>query len=247
MVNKGKKLRRKNTERKAILTEAERRNLKSGYMSSVSKSKLYNKLDPRISALVDDLNLIAKSEILETWRQLKKYEYNSEFSKLATIFEELSGSEFKKIYLDRIRTTKNTKGKKTYWLEISPSDHILDKLWKKKKPYYSERIFHPENVLRGLKETPMTKELLMEAYYLRLIPLHKKDSVEKKTIQRVIESKKRKAAKKKKMPKCKTCGYRYSAKCPDCRRRSHKKFTDMLKEITLDEHVRFQKINTNSY
>jgi len=247
MVDKGIKSRRKRTERKAILTETEQKNIKSGKMNSKVKSKLYSKLDQRLSALIDDLDLIAKSETLRTWRQLKKYQFNSEFSKLAKIFEDLAGSEFTKIYLDRIHSYKNSKGKKIYWLEKSSSDRILDKLWKKKKPYYSERIFHPENILRGLKESKITKELLIQAYYLRLIPLRKEEAREIKIIQKMIEAKKRKTAKKKRMPKCKTCGYRYSAKCPECRKRFHNKFKYMLNEMNPNEYVMFQSINTNSY
>jgi len=247
MVNNDKVSRTKRTERKALLSEADRRNIKSGKMSSTSKSRLYNKLDERLPALMDDLNLIAKSKTLETWRILKKYEYKSEFSKLAKIFEDISGTEFKKIYLERICSSKNSKGKKVFWLEKFSPERILDRLWKKKKPYYSEKIFQPKNILKGSRESRKTKELLMEAYFLQLIPFEKQKAIERKMIQKIIESKKRKAAKKKKMPRCKTCGFIYSPKCPDCKKRFHNQFKDMIKDKQFNEYVMFQNVDTNSF
>ena len=244
MVNNSKILRR-NTERKAILTKAERENIMSGKMSSALKSKLYNKLDPRISALVDDLNIIVNSEIMETWRQVKKYQYGSEFAELAKIFEDLAGAEFKKIYLDHIRCDKNSKGKKVFWLEQRSSERILDKFEKKKKPYYSDRIFHPSYILRGLKETKDTKNLLIQAYVLKLIPTQKQKALKKEQIQKKIETEKRKIVKNEEISKCKRCGFRYSAKCTHCKERIDKKFKNMIKEMVPNEYVMFQSINYN--
>ena len=246
MVDNGKVLRREKTERKAILTEAETRNIKSGKMSSKSKSKLYSKLDKRLSALVEDLYLLAENEItLGTWRQLKKYEYNSDFSKLAKIFEDLAGSDYTKIYLDKIHSAKNSEGKKTYWLEKASKGPILNKLWKKKRPYYTERIFHVEYIFRGLNDSRKTKELLKKAYHLQLIPFKKQNAITIKTIQKKIESAKRKTIKK--MPRCKTCGYRYSLKCPDCKKRFHNKFQKKLKFMRPNEYVQFQSVKTDSF
>jgi len=245
MVDKGEKSRRKRTERKAILTETEREDIRSRKMNSKSKSRLYSKLDQRLSTLVDDLNLLTKSKTLWTWRELKKYQYNSDFSKLGKIFEDLAGSEFTKIYLDRIRSAKNSNEKKVFWLEMSPSVHILDKLWKKKKPYYSEKIFRPGNVLRGLKESKKTRDLLMKAYYSNLIPLHQEKGLERKTIQKILESKRKKETKKK--SKCKTCGHIYSHKCPDCRKRYHNEFQEKLKGMRPNEYLQFQSVKTDSY
>jgi len=245
LTNKGNNSRSKRTKREALLSEAQRKKIRSREMSSSEKSDIYRNLDEKLPALLDDLNIIAKSKTLDTWRKLKKYQFRSDFSKLAKIFEDIAGSEFTKIYLDRIRWGKNSKGKKVFWLEISPSDKILDRMWKKKKPYYSEKIFRPENILTGSKETKKTKELLMEAYYLKLLPFHKKEGLERKKIQKILESKKKKVSKK--SPKCKTCGFRYSPKCPVCRERFHNKFKDIMKDTRLNEYLMVQKINTKDY
>ena len=241
MVDNSRKLVRKKSKREAILTEAEKINIRSGKISSKSRSKLYDKLDQRFEALIEDLYLISKSHTLEIWRRMKKFQYRSDLSKLAKIFEDLAGSEFTRIYLDRIRYSKSTNGKKVFWLEASPSESVLDKLWKKKKPYYSDRIFKPEYVLRGLKETKKTRELLMEAYNLSLIPLNAEEGIERKNLQKILESKKKKQSKKK--IRCKTCGYVYSAKCSDCRERKHKEFQEIVKEMRPNEYVQFQSID----
>ena len=49
------------------------------------------------------------------------------------------------------------------------------------------------------------------------------------------------------MSRCKTCGFRYSPKCPDCRKRFHNQFKDMMKDKYLNEYVMFQNIGTNSF
>jgi len=237
MVDNGRKLIRKKSERKAILTEAEKINIRSGKISSKSKSKLHHKLDQRLEALIEDLYLISKSDTLKIWRQLKKYQYNSDFSKLAKIFEDLAGSEFTRIYLDKIRYSKNSKGKKVFWLEASPSKRILDKLWKKKKPYYNERIFNPENILRGLKKSKKTRNMLMKAYNLKIIPLNAREGIERKNLQKSLEPK------KKKKIICKTCGYVNSPKCPDCRKRNHNKFQEIVKGMQPNEYQQFQSID----
>lgn len=244
MVDNGRKLIRKKSKRKAILTEAEKINIKSGKISSKSKSKLYHKLDQRFEALIEDLYLISKSDTLKIWRQLKKYQYNSDLLKLAKIFEDLAGSEFTRIYLDKIRSSKNSKGNKVFWLEASRQDKILDRVWKKKKPYYSEKLFQPTNVLRGSKETKKIKDLLMEAYNMKIIPIQEKNAIEKKTIQAIIESIKRKTLKN---SKCKTCGFKYSPKCPTCRKRMNNKFQKKIEGKPLTEYVMIQNIDSNSY
>jgi len=180
LTNKGNNSRSKRTKREALLSEAQRKKIRSREMSSSEKSDIYRNLDEKLPALLDDLNIIAKSKTLDTWRKLKKYQFRSDFSKLAKIFEDIAGSEFTKIYLDRICSDKNSEGKKVFWLEISPSDKILYRMWKKKKPYYSEKIFRPENILRRSKETKKTKELLMEAYYFNLLPFHKEEGLDRK-------------------------------------------------------------------
>lgn len=237
MVDNGRKLIRKKSKRKAILTEAEKINIKSGKISSKSKSKLHHKLDQRFEALIEDLYLISKSDTLKIWRQLKKYQYNSDLSKLAKIFEDFAGSEFTRIYLDKIRSSKNSKGNKVFWLEASLSEKILDKLWKKKKPYYTERIFNPENILRGLKESKKTRDMLMEAYNLKIIPLNAREGIERKNLQKSLEPK------KKIKIKCKTCGYVNSPKCLDCRKRNHNKFQEIVKGMQPNEYQQFQSID----
>jgi len=236
MVEKSKFVPKKErSKRDAILTEGNKVNIKSGNISPKSKSKLFKTLDKRFDALLLDLDLIADSPMLETWRDMKKYQFNSLFEKLSKKFEDLAGGSYKRIYLDRVCCTKNKHGKKTYWLEQVPRDNIINHLTKKKKPYYSDRIFDQKNVLRGLHETIDTKKKLLEAYSRVLLPLSSKNGNTKKEIEDLLQLTPKNHPKRK--MRCKKCGYVYSAKCPDCLKRSSKEFQRQTKNITLNEYV----------
>jgi len=241
--NNGEDLGVKNTG-SGLLTPSERKVLRSRKMTSSTKAKICSNLDKRLSRFLGDLYLIAESEDLRVWREIKKYQFNSEFSQIAKVFEEIAGSEFNKIYLDRIRITKNSYGTKLFWKEIITPDRILDHHWKKSKPYYSDRIFQPTNILRGLKESQKTKELLMKANNFDIIPSQEENAIDKKTIITIIESIDKKTSKN---SKCKTCGFKFSPHCPTCQKRNHRKFQKIIKGRRLSEYVWFQNINTSSY
>jgi len=241
--NNGEDLGVKNTG-SGLLTPSERKVLRSRKMTSSTKAKICSNLDKRLSRFLVDLYLIAESEDLRVWREIKKYQFNSEFSQIAKVFEEIAGSEFNKIYLDRIRITKNSYGTKLFWKEIITPDRILDHHWKKSKPYYSDRIFQPTNILRGLKESQKTKELLMKANNFDIIPSQEENAIDMKTIITIIESIDKKTSKN---SKCKTCGFKFSPHCPTCQKRNHRKFQKIIKGRRLSEYVWFQNINTSSY
>jgi len=242
--NKGEDLGMKNNDLGLLFTKTGRKAIQNRKMTASSKAKICNILDKRLPVLLKDLHLIAKSEDLKAWREIKKYQFNSEFSQIAKAFEEISGSEFNKIHMDRIRITKNSYGTKLFWKEIITHDRILDHHWKKSKPYYSDRIFQPTNILRGLKESQKTKELLMKANNFDIIPSQEENAIDKKTIITIIESIDKKTLKN---SKCKTCGFKFSPHCPICQKRNHRKFQKIIKGRRLSEYVWFQNINTSSY
>ncbi len=245
MVDKSKKLpKRKRSRRDALLTEGEKLLLKEEDINSKSKSKLFRKLDRRFETLLKDLDIIQTSPQLEIWRQMKKYQFNSEFETISRKFDELSGGGFKRIYLDRIRDVKKD-GKKFFWLEKHSGEQILDRTVTKKKPYYTERIFFPKNIFRGLKLGQKDEAVLMEAYRGGLLPTQKTNALDSK--QLLTKIKRASLPQPKKVQKrCKTCGYVMSPKCPDCIKRSHERFEEMAKNIKLNEYAMTRKINLDN-
>lgn len=240
--NNGENSGTKNEEFGLLFTKTGRKEIKTREMTASSKAKICNILDKRLPVLMEDLNLIAKSEDLKAWREFKKFQFNSEFSKLARIFEDIAGSEFNKIYVDRIKITKKLEGTKLFWKEIISPGRILDHHWKKNKPYYSDRIFQHTHILRGLKESRKTKELLMKANDLDIMPTKKEDALDKKTIISIIESINKETSKN---SKCKTCGFKFSPRCPTCKKRNHKKFKRMIKGKPLGKYMWIQNLDAN--
>jgi len=156
------------SKRGVFLTDKEFELLQKGHMAPKPRSKLHEKLDEKFPLLLDEIELISQSIVLEPWREIKRRQYLSEFKKIGKIFLELSDEEtFKETHIDLIRTSNKT-GEVVEYCQVKydPKDQ--------KNFYYTDRIFDEDYVLRGIKARPEVKKLLLKGYKKGIIPSNKK-------------------------------------------------------------------------
>jgi len=160
-----------------LLNESERTCLRENKFTAKAKSRLIEKLNRKISELNEDLNLITKRKALEVWRESAARRYWKILPNLANILKTLSSTQ-KPVYLDKIIKFGMGKSSK-YWLqEVSFEDFDNEiKLKRTKKIYYSDRIFKPVNVLRGLKINEKDKKWLLDYYSVGYMPKKEKDAL----------------------------------------------------------------------
>jgi len=162
------RIKRVRSERKAIFTEGERQLLLSGVLANKTlkpnevkaRSKLFAKLNSRFPYLLKDLDFLATNPSLENWRHKQLNVYNSQLWQLRDRFDILLDTDFKPVYLDRIVCKKDRSGINIFWV-------------KKYNIGYSDRIYYPTNLTKGLKRLGFKKETienLVEAYRKNLIP-----------------------------------------------------------------------------
>jgi len=167
-----------------LLNESERISLRKNEFTAKAKSKLIEKLNRKINELIEDLQLITSSRGLEVWREKEKENRWNTFASLAKTFQILSDVGFKRVYLDKIIKTGKGKNSK-YWLqEVSFEDFDNEIKHKRtRKIYYSDRIFRPANVLRGLKINENDKKWLLNYYNVGYMPKKEKDALTIKQIK----------------------------------------------------------------
>ncbi len=140
--------------------------------------------------LIRDLDIIARSKHLETWRALKRFEYNSDFARIAKIFTVLNTRSFRTVYLDKIREIKGKDSKMRFYLEEFPKEKITPRVQTKRRPYYSDKIFDPKHLLTKSSTTVRNNEdltkLLIRAYESEILPKEEKNAIDIETIRKEL-------------------------------------------------------------
>jgi len=213
-------------------------------MSSKSRAKLLWQLDQIFPMLFEDLRVIASSESLETWRALKKYEFRADFKEISKAFDNLSSTQFKRTYIDKIREIKGKDGKKLYWLEEFSPHSVLDRIRTKKRPYYSDRIFEPKHMFTGtsIRNNPGKIKIIVEAVDCNCVPKKKEEAIDFETM--LSKLKKRKESMNEEIERCPKCGYRYSYHCSECRTRFNEITRKKFENIHLHDHTMFLEIDS---
>lgn len=128
-------------------------------MDSKSRHRLFSKLDKRFPILLADLDFLLASPSLATWRDAQKNLFMSDLYKLQEKLQKFT-IEFKPVFLERIMCKKNKKGENMFWIKTY-------------KLGYSDRVYDPNNLTKGLKRRHFPEALvrdMVEAHRHHLIP-----------------------------------------------------------------------------
>ena len=167
---KFKEIRSKKIGRMAILTDVEKQYLRGTkkLLNTKNTSKLFRKLDDRLHALFDDLQIIRDSNILKAWRASRGWEFHKEdFSLLDEIFS----NPPQPIYPYSIKRVKKKK-QDCFWVDFSS--------YLQNKPRITPRIFDKDFLLRDKSITNNIKQKwgykLLDFYDQEKIPTTEKDA-----------------------------------------------------------------------
>ena len=161
----------KRSKRGVLLTDREIELLQDGQMDPKSRSKLHEKLDEKLPIMLDEIEIISNSKILEPWREIKRRQLWLRFEKIADIFYELSDKNtFKQTHTDLIRIL-DKKEKTVQYIDFKSAPT------EEKKIYYTDRIFSEDYVLRGIKARPEVKKLLLKGYKRGIIHSNHKKTI----------------------------------------------------------------------
>jgi len=176
--------RSKDSGRIALLTKQEKYFLQGKKsLDSKNKWKLQNKLDKRFAALLNDLEIIRRSKVLDLWRATRYYRliHPSQFELLAQIFGSAKEVHLGmiKYFIKNERTLKENKlhdipqfekiliTHHYFWIDLSPHEQ--------ETPRIDKKSLKPEFVLRKLPYN-IKKEFgrkLIEVYQKGVIPTSK--------------------------------------------------------------------------
>jgi hypothetical protein len=154
-----------NIERNAILTKQQKIHLKSKTVDPKILNNIKRTLDKKLDGLTEDLDIIANSNHLESWRSLQ----SEKFQELHEILES-TVMNFKPAYQYSVKTFSRKVGKKKFrmfWMDRSEESN-----------FSTERIFEPSFALRKIKHylNDDSFELLCWAVENNLIPYYKKNA-----------------------------------------------------------------------
>jgi len=127
-----------NIERNAILTKQQKIHLKSKTVDPKILNNIKRTLDKKLDGLTEDLDIIANSNHLESWRSLQ----SEKFQELHEILES-TVMNFKPAYQYSVKTFSRKVGKKKFrmfWMDRSEESN-----------FSTERIFEPSFALRKIK------------------------------------------------------------------------------------------------
>jgi len=160
-----KKLVPTNIERNAILTKQQKIHLKSEKVNPKILNNIKRTLEKKLDGLTEDLDIIANSNHLESWRSLQ----SEKFQELKKVLED-TVMGFKPAYQHYVKTFGKKVGKKKFrmfWMDLSEESN-----------FSTERIFEPSFALSKIKHylNDDSFELLCWAVENKLIPHHKKNA-----------------------------------------------------------------------
>ena len=154
-----------NIERNAILTKQQKIHLKSKTVDPKILNNIKRTLDKKLDGLTEDLDIIANSNHLESWRSLQ----SEKFQELHEILQN-TVMNFKPAYQYSVKTFSRKVGKKKFrmfWMDRSEESN-----------FSTERIFEPSFALRKIKHylNDDSFELLCWAVENNLIPYYKNNA-----------------------------------------------------------------------
>ena len=154
-----------NIERNAILTKQQKIHLKSKTVDPKILNNIKRTLDKKLDGLTEDLDIIANSNHLESWRLLQ----SEKFQELHEILQN-TVMNFKPAYQYSVKTFSRKVGKKKFrmfWMDRSEESN-----------FSTERIFEPSFALRKIKHylNDDSFELLCWAVENNLIPYYKNNA-----------------------------------------------------------------------
>jgi len=154
-----------NIERNAILTKQQKIHLKSKTVDPKILNNIKRTLDKKLDGLTEDLDIIANSNHLESWRSLQ----SEKFQELHKVLES-TVMNFKPAYQYSVKTFSRKVGKKKFrmfWMDRSEESN-----------FSTERIFEPSFALRKIKHylNDDSFELLCWAVENNLIPCYKNNA-----------------------------------------------------------------------
>ena len=154
-----------NIERNAILTKQQKIHLKSKTVDPKILNNIKRTLDKKLDGLTEDLDIIANSNHLESWRSLQ----SEKFQELHEILQN-TVMNFKPAYQYSVKTFSRKVGKKKFrmfWMDRSEESN-----------FSTDRIFEPSFALRKIKHylNDDSFELLCWAVENNLIPYYKKNA-----------------------------------------------------------------------
>lgn len=157
----------KRSGRIALLTSFERNYISGRKKLGISnRKKLFSKLERRFDALLVDLDIIAQSDLLKTWKArycLKHHplEFEKIFTRAVLLYQPL--------HLSIVRNIKKN-GETRFWLE--PFDDMNQEYRNKIK---NDRVFDPKYILRKIRRIDENiGATLVEAYQKHKLP-HRED------------------------------------------------------------------------
>lgn len=180
-------IKREGFTREGLLTERERWHLNNSAIDRRILSKLHKKLDKRINAFIDDLNIIFSSNHLKPWVALHKE--NIDEIKLKLYEFKIPNSQPIYRYPIRFYTKNIGKGKVTvYYLD-------------KKHPYTvpTKRLFEPSFALRKIKDRlepsfalrkikdKRMHEILLQAYDREKLPESKEKALNLEALEQKLK------------------------------------------------------------
>jgi len=154
-----------NIERNAILTKQQKIHLKSKTVDPKILNNIKRTLDKKLDGLTEDLDIIANSNHLESWRSLQ----SEKFQELHKVLES-TVMNFKPAYQYSVKTFSKKVGTKKFrmfWMDRSEESN-----------FSTERIFEPSFALRKIKHylNDDSFELLCWAVENNLIPCYKNNA-----------------------------------------------------------------------
>jgi len=182
----------KRSKRSVLLTlkEIDRLNGKDP-LNSQERKKLLPKLERKLLKMVDDLEIISKSQALEEWRYCIHITHFKVFLKLQKIANSIAIPNPMYLFLDRIKITK--KGSRVaYWVQESklPSkDELFTNIHARKasSSYYISMKHFRENYLLGKIRGKNPKALCSIAYRYNLLPFTEKEALTVPQIEQVLQ------------------------------------------------------------
>ena len=176
-------LKRQEGRRVALLTDREKKHLRKETISKKLLWKLTKKLDKRVVALIEDLNIIMGSDHLKLWRLFQ----GTNLTKVLRMVMELKSPQFVPIYPYKIKVRYH-KGEPLYWLDM---EHL--------SKYRTIKLLNPERALekafviseekKAILCTAMVETFIDEKRGIPILPTRPEDALTVEEVKKKLEEK----------------------------------------------------------